>query len=294
MRKRILIINENVAEATNIKERLVSAYNDVECVTSISDAVNRFVSMDFTLVILDANMSMEDDHKLLKVMRQAKRTPILLLSSQADHSERLRALQAGAHAYMGHPYSLEECLAQAEALMQLYIEAHPGSNLCYTLVFGKDLVIDPSTRQVFLKGKELNFTRKEFDLLFCLASNAGRVISREQLYEQVWSEDAAYDVDGLVKTHIKTLRKKLSESGTEYIKNVWGVGYRFSKEHGVKAARRAPSSASVDFVISYPGKLRFSGVFLCKKLRYLNLRRQIPDAMFHNILCLTSFTTTPV
>ena len=95
---------------------------------------------------------------------------------------------------------------------------------------GKDLVIDPSTRQVFLKGKELNFTRKEFDLLFCLASNAGRVISREQLYEQVWSEDTAYDVDGLVKTHIKTLRKKLSESRTEYIKNVWGVGYRFSKE----------------------------------------------------------------
>lgn len=85
--------------------------------------------------------------------------------------------------------------------MQLYIEAHPGSNLCYTLVFGKDLVIDPSTRQVFLKGKELNFTRKEFDLLFCLASNAGRVISREQLYEQVWSEDTAHDVDGLVKTH---------------------------------------------------------------------------------------------
>lgn len=75
MRKRILIINENVAEATNIKERLVSAYNDVECVTSIQDAVNRFVSTDFTLMILDANMSMEDDRKLLKVMRQAKRTP---------------------------------------------------------------------------------------------------------------------------------------------------------------------------------------------------------------------------
>lgn len=129
MRKRILIINENVDEAEKIKERLVSAYNDVECVTSIHDAVNRFVSMDFTLVILDANMSMEDDHKLLKVMRQAKRTPILLLSSQADHTERLRALRAGAHAYMGQPYTLEECLAQAEALMQLYIEAGSMSRL---------------------------------------------------------------------------------------------------------------------------------------------------------------------
>ena len=62
MRKSILIINENIDEAAKIKERLVSAYNDVECVTSIHDAVNLFVNMDFTLVILDANMSMEDDH----------------------------------------------------------------------------------------------------------------------------------------------------------------------------------------------------------------------------------------
>ena len=69
MRKNILIINENLNEAHQIKERLESAYNDVVCVTSIFDAVKLFVSTDFTLVILDANMSMEDDHKLLKVMR---------------------------------------------------------------------------------------------------------------------------------------------------------------------------------------------------------------------------------
>ena len=69
---------------------------------------------------LDACISAEDDHKLLKAMRKARTTPILILSSQSCHVERLRVLQAGAHAYIGHPYSMEECLAQAQALMQLY------------------------------------------------------------------------------------------------------------------------------------------------------------------------------
>ena len=91
-------------------------------------------------------------------------------------------------------------------------------------------MIDPQTRQVLLTGRNLPFTRKEFDLLFCLASNPGQVFSREQLYEQVWDEHAAYNVDGVVKSQIRLLRQKLSATGREYIKNVWGVGYRFQNE----------------------------------------------------------------
>ena len=81
-----------------------------------------------------------------------------------------------------------------------------------------------------LNGRDLQFTRKEFDLLFCLASNPGQVFSREQLYEQVWDEHAAYNVDDVVKSQIRLLRQKLSVTGKEYIKNVWGVGYRFHNE----------------------------------------------------------------
>lgn len=181
-------------------------------------------------MILDACISAEDDHKLLKAMRKARTIPILILSSQSCHVERLKVLQAGAHAYIGHPYSLEECLAQAQTLMQLYCDLKPQKEVCYTLAFGKDLVIDPQTRQVLLNGRDLQFTRKEFDLLFCLASNPGQVFSREQLYEQVWDEHAAYNVDDVVKSQIRLLRQKLSVTGKEYIKNVWGVGYRFHNE----------------------------------------------------------------
>lgn len=101
---------------------------------------------------------------------------------------------------------------------------------CYTLAFGNELIIEPEKRQAYLKGKKLNLTRKEFDVLLCLASNPGKVLTREQIYSQIWEIDTSFNVDDLVKAHIKTLRKKLADSDIQYIKNVWGVGYRFDHE----------------------------------------------------------------
>ena len=92
------------------------------------------------------------------------------------------------------------------------------------------MIIDPLARQVILNGEPLHFTRKEFDLLFCLASNPGQVFSRKQLYNHIWDEHSAYNVDEVVKAQIKLLRQKLSSTGKEYIQNVWGVGYRFRSE----------------------------------------------------------------
>ena len=230
MKKNVLIINADYEISRLIRDNLICPSTNVLCVSSMGDALRAFINMDFCLVILDAGISAADDHKLLKTMREARTTPILILSSHTCHVERLKVLQAGAHAYIGHPYSLEECLAQAQALMQLYCELKPQREICYTLAFGKDLIIDPLSRQVQLNGKVLPFTRKEFNLLYCLASNPGQVFSREQLYDQVWDEHSAYNVDEVVKAQIKLLRQKLSATGKEYIQNVWGVGYRFHNE----------------------------------------------------------------
>lgn len=225
--KSILIINENEEEASKIKEFIESENTQVLYASSVEDALGYFINTELCLIILAAEMSVEDDHRLLKAMRRAKTTPILVLSSLQSQAERLDSLKAGAHAYMGKPYTLEECLAQAQSLMQLYADLHPKTDECFTLVFGKDLIIEPETRRVFLKEKEISCTRKEFDLLLCFASNPGRVFSREQLYDLIWDEESAFNIDDVVKAHIKRLRQKLSDSDIEYIKNVWGVGYRF-------------------------------------------------------------------
>lgn len=230
MMKKVLIINEDDEEAEQLQELFVNEITKVVRAINMDDALAHFLKEDFTLIILDANLSIEDDHRLLKAMRKMKNIPILVISSQIGPNHRLEALKAGAHVYMGKPYTLEECLAQAQSLMQMHIDSHPADKGYITLVFGKDLVIHPEKRKVFLRGNELHLTRKEFDLLFCLASNPGQVFTREQLYDSVWDDFAAYNVDDVVKTHIKTLRQKLSVAEREYIKNVWGVGYRFHDE----------------------------------------------------------------
>ena len=228
MLKHILIVNPDALEAEKIKGRMESSTTIVVCAYSIQQAIKYFDEIEFCLVILDANISASDDHTLLKAMRKVKTMPILVLSSHNDHSERIHVFQAGAHAYMGKPYTDEECLAQAHTLLQLYIDTHPEiDDICYTLAFGRDLIIEPENRKVLLNGKQLKMTRTEFDLLLVLASNAGRVFSCEQLYNQVWDDQSAFNVEEVVKYHIKSLRKKLMSADTEYIKNVWGIGYRF-------------------------------------------------------------------
>lgn len=232
--KNILIVNHNFEEAQNIQKRLTNSTTNTICAHTIDEALEAFKKINFCLVVLDAAMSASDDHNILKAMREAKTMPILLLSSHTDPNERIHAFNAGAHAYMGQPYTDEECLAQAHTLMRLYQDLNPQSELCYTLAFGKDLVIEPETRRVMLQGNELKLTRKEYDLLFWLASNPGKVYSCNQLYDHVWDENSAFNVDEVVKYHIKSLRKKLTPTSAEYIKNVWGVGYRFANTTELK------------------------------------------------------------
>ena len=117
-----MVINKNPDMANKIEFNLSSSDTEIIGVFSMAEALHILVKKEFCLIILDAQISAEDDRQLLAAIRKSKTTPILILSSQSCHVERLQVLQAGAHAYIGEPYSLEECLAQAQALMQLYCE----------------------------------------------------------------------------------------------------------------------------------------------------------------------------
>lgn len=227
MRKKVLIIDDDLEVCRQIKYSLQNETTEVYYALSVRDGLTRFMEQRYCLVIMDIVLSEADGNELLTIMRQAKPTPILVLSSKPGDEQKLKAYRAGAHAYLEKPYELEECLAQANALMQLYVELADQEKRCYTLAFGMDLIIDPIGHQATLKGEPLDLTRKEFDLLFTLASNAGRVMSREQLYNLAWNEGNSYNIDETVKAHIKALRRKLTPSGAEYIKNVWGIGYQF-------------------------------------------------------------------
>ena len=152
MTKNVLIVNSNVEEAITIKNRVANSITNAVCAHTINEALSAFRSMEFCLVILDAAMSASDDHNLLKAMRNSQTAPILLLSSNATTEERIHAFNAGAHAYMGKPYTDEECLAQAHSLMQLYFKSgNPDELVAYFTVerlneviaeYAKDGIID--------------------------------------------------------------------------------------------------------------------------------------------------------
>ena len=114
---------------------------------------------------------------LLKAIHKLKIAPILILSIAADHIDRLETLQAGTHAYIGIPYTMEECLAQARALMKISLERNAKPNHFFTLIMGNGLIIDPQTRQVFLKEKELKLTKKSLIYYFALSVIQGRFLA---------------------------------------------------------------------------------------------------------------------
>lgn len=230
VKKNVLVIDDNLNVCKEIKYSIQNETTDVYYALSAHEGLERLTKCQFCLVIMDILLSEVDGMELLKMIRQIKPIPILVLSSKPGSKERIAAFKAGAHGYMEKPYKLEECLAHAQTLMELYAQLHTSESRCYTLAFGMDLIIDPVKHQATLRGESLNLTRKEFDLLFCLAEHAGQVLSREQLYGYVWNQEVQYNVDELVKAHIKTLRRKLTPKGKEYIKNVWGIGYRFSTD----------------------------------------------------------------
>ena len=136
-------------------------------------------------------------------------------------------MKATATVCIRKPFALSVCSSQVNALIRLYTETEPSENGYYTLAFGTELIINPLHRQVKMNGSFLNLTRKEFDLLYYMASHPGQVFSRTQLYNRIWQDNSEFNIDEVVRFHVQALRRKLSPSGKDFIQTVWGIGYRF-------------------------------------------------------------------
>lgn len=156
MKKKVLIIDDDLNTCRQIKYSLQSATTDVYYAFSVIEGMRCFMEQEYCLVIMDIVLGEIDGEELLKIKRRAKTIPILVMSSNPGLESRLSAYQAGAYAYLEKPYELEECLAQDESLMELYVGLKPPVERCYTLVFSMDLMIDPERRIVTLKGQTLN------------------------------------------------------------------------------------------------------------------------------------------
>ena len=181
---------------------------------------------DYDLVLLDLMLPGLTGEEFITQLRQRKTMPIIVLSAKAGLEDRVNVLKLGADDFIPKPFDNAEVLARVEAQLRRYRQ-FSGASGGSVLTHG-DLVLDKDSVTVTAAGKPVPLTAREFHILTLLMEHPKKVFTREQLYQQVW-EGAYMGDDNTVNVHISNLRAKLAKaSPTEYIKTVWGIGFKMS------------------------------------------------------------------
>lgn len=186
---------------------------------------------DLCLVILDVMMPDIDGFQVLKKIRETSNVPVLMLTAKSDESDKVAGLRLGADDYLTKPFCISELMARVNSLIRRFTTLNPMAETGLDCITLKGMVIDKGNRIITISGIVVELTGKEFDLLFFLAANKGRVFTKKQIYTQVWEEEYAFD-DSNIMSFISKLRKKIEPDPDHpfYILTVRGVGYRFNKE----------------------------------------------------------------
>lgn len=226
---RILIIEDETSIAELQRDYLEINGYSVEMEHRGEDGLRRALREDFDLVILDLMLPGIDGFEICRQIRSAKQIPILMVSARKEDIDKIRGLGLGADDYVTKPFSPGELVARVKAHLSRY-ERLLGrrEERRNDEVRVRGIVIDRTARRVSVRGTELPFTAKEFDLLVFLAANPNRVFSKEELFERIWGLDSTGDI-ATVTVHIRKLREKIEHdpSNPQYIETVWGAGYRF-------------------------------------------------------------------
>lgn len=230
MQNKILIIAQNQELAQEILESMRGISLDIHTVSSFLQAIDLISRFTYVMVIMDFDFSEQDGVEVIRRLRQLGQMPILVLSAHATSREEVQALNAGADHYLaiGKPLDTERCLANAMAIMRRHLSKNTRERAAI-LISGSGLKINLNMRKVYLNGEDLHLTPKQFALLSMLSQHMGEVVTKEDLYQEIWENDFDVGSDAALKYHIKELRKKLNLHGADgLIETVWGVGYILS------------------------------------------------------------------
>lgn len=188
---------------------------------SVSDCRDFFKENSAELLLLDINLGDGSGFELCKELRENTEIPILFISARTSDDDKIIALSIGGDDYIQKPYSLSVLLAKVKVVLKRY-----GSKETVKYTDGR-LTVDFNARQVFIDGTSIKLTSLEFKLLAYLIQNAGRMISKQELFEKVWEDK--FTGDGTLNVHIRKIREAIEEEpgNPEYIITVWGDGYKF-------------------------------------------------------------------
>ena len=204
---------------------IYKAYDGVEAIEVLNKE-------DSQLLIIDIMMPrMDGIHAILKI-RETSSIPIIFLSAKSEDTDKILGLNMGADDYITKPFNPLELVARVKSQLRRYTSfgsAKEEKNLSEYTVGG--LTINDETKEVFVEGEPVKLTPIEYSILLLLVQNQGKVFSINQIYENIWNEDAI-GADNTVAVHIRHIREKIEINPKEprYLKVVWGVGYKIEKQ----------------------------------------------------------------
>ncbi|OMF36702.1 DNA-binding response regulator [Paenibacillus sp. FSL H8-0548] len=230
MKSITILIADDEAEIADLIE-LHLEKEGYRCIKALDgrEAISAIQTHSIDLAILDIMMPKLDGYEVTRQIREQHHLPIIFLSAKATDLDKITGLIRGADDYVTKPFNPMELVARVNAQLRRSTQFNQSTHTNNPALEAGGLVIYPEERTVFLYGKPIELTPKEFDILYMLASYPKKVYSAENIFQQVWG-DAYYEGSNTVMVHIRTLRKKLGEDihKNKLIKTVWGVGYTFN------------------------------------------------------------------
>ncbi|MDQ0887308.1 two-component system response regulator VanR [Paenibacillus sp. V4I9] len=230
MKSITILIADDEAEIADLIELYLEkeGYRCVK-VANGQEAISAIQTYSIDLAILDIMMPILNGYEATRRIRAQYHLPIIFLSAKTTDLDKITGLVSGADDYVTKPFNPMELVARVNAQLRRSTQFNQPKQAGKLTLEAGGLVIFPEERTVFVYGKPIELTPKEFDILYLLASSPKKVYSAENIFQQVWG-DAYYEGSNTVMVHIRTLRKKLGEDDhkNKLIKTVWGVGYTFN------------------------------------------------------------------
>lgn len=221
---KILVVDDESRMRKLVKDFLVRKNYEVLEAGDGLEAVDTFLQhKDISLIILDVMMPKMDGWEVCTEIRNYSKVPIIMLTAKADERDELQGFELGVDEYISKPFSPKILVARVEAILR-----RSGSLTENSKISIGGIEIDKSAHLVKIDGNTIDLSFKEFELLTYFMENKGIALSREKILNNVWNYDYFGDAR-TIDTHVKKLRSKMGTKG-EFIKTIWGMGYKFEAE----------------------------------------------------------------
>ena len=229
----ILVVDDEQEIADLVEIYLVSDGYKVFKASNAQDGLDILNKEDIHLCLLDIMMPGMNGLEMCKKIRETNNIPIIMLSAKSTDLDKILGLGTGADDYVVKPFNPLELTARVKSQLRRYTQLNPNSNVHETVkneISIRGLTINKDNHKVTVYDEEVKLTPIEFDILYLLASNPGKVFSTDEIFEKVWNEKV-YEANNTVMVHIRRLRGKMKEDTREnkIITTVWGVGYKIEK-----------------------------------------------------------------